>query len=95
MDHFCKTNIKTDLATLHYMTFIEPLTIFSTEALSFDSEQFTNNSINKVIEAKTTDPFLQLEEHFIAVVLLYQKIYEIQFESLSHEVLEFFSEPEP
>jgi hypothetical protein len=53
MDCFCKTNNETDLATLHYMAFIEPLTVFPMEALSFDSEQFTNDSINKVIEAET------------------------------------------
>jgi hypothetical protein len=70
MNHFCKSNVETNLATLHYVTFIEPLTVFSMEALSFDSGQFMNNSINKVIEAKTNDHFLQLEEHFFAAVLL-------------------------
>jgi hypothetical protein len=39
MDRFCKTNTKTDLATLHYVAFIEPLTVFPTKAMSFDSEQ--------------------------------------------------------
>jgi hypothetical protein len=52
MDHFCKTYVETDLASLHYITFIEPLTICPMEAKSFDSDQFTNNSINKVIEEK-------------------------------------------
>jgi hypothetical protein len=70
MDPFCKTNIETDLATLHYVAFIEPLVVFLMEALSFDSEWFTNNSINKVIEAKTIEPFLLLKEYFIVVVLL-------------------------
>jgi hypothetical protein len=32
-----------------------------------------NNSINKVIEAKATNHFLLLEDHFIAPVLLYKK----------------------
>jgi hypothetical protein len=44
------------------------------EVLSFDSEQFTNNSNNKVIEAKIIDHFVLLEEHFITTVLLYKKI---------------------
>jgi hypothetical protein len=92
MDHFYKTNNETNLATLHYVAFIEPLTVSPMEVLSFDSEQFMNNSNNKVIEAKTTNHFVLLEEHFIATVLLYKK-YEVQFESLSHEVLQFFSEP--
>jgi hypothetical protein len=74
MDHFCKSNAKTNLATLHYVTFIEPLAVFPAEALSFDSEKFTNNSINEVIEAKTNDPFLLLEEHFFDAILLYKKI---------------------
>jgi hypothetical protein len=74
MDRFCKTNIKTDLSTLHYVAFIEPLTVSPMEVLSFDSEQFTNNSNNKVIEAKIIDHFVLLEEHFITTVLLYKKI---------------------
>jgi hypothetical protein len=73
MDRFYKTNNETDLARLYYVAFIEPMTIFPTETLSFDSKQFTNNSMNKVIEAETTDHFLLLEEHFTVTVLLYQK----------------------
>jgi hypothetical protein len=74
MDRFSKINTETDLAKLHYVAFIDPLIVSPTEALSFDSEQFTNNSNNKVIEAKTIDNFLLLEEHFITIVLLYKKI---------------------
>jgi hypothetical protein len=55
MDPFCKSYVENDLVSLHYVTFIEPLAIFPTEALSFDYKQFTNNSINKVIEAKRND----------------------------------------
>jgi hypothetical protein len=40
------------LASLHYVTFIEPLVVCPTEALSFDSDEFMNNAINKVIEEK-------------------------------------------
>jgi hypothetical protein len=87
MDHFYKTNTETDLIMLHYVAFIEPLMFFPTEAHFFDSEQFT------MIETEITNPFLLIKEHFIAAVLLYRKKYEVQFESLTHEVLEFFSEP--
>jgi hypothetical protein len=82
MDPFCKSCAKTNLVSLHYVTFIEPLAIFPTKALSFDSKQFTNNSINKVIE-----------EHFFTAGLLYKRNYEVQFQDLSPEVLEFFLEP--
>jgi hypothetical protein len=34
-----------------------------------------NNSINKLIEKKTNNPFLFLEEHFFATVLLLNKTY--------------------
>jgi hypothetical protein len=74
MDCFCKTNTETDVATLHYLAFIEPLTVSPKEALSFDSKQFTNNSNNKVIEEKTTYNFLLLEEHFGAANLFYKKM---------------------
>jgi hypothetical protein len=52
MDYFYKTDTETNLATLHYLAFIEALTLSSKEALSFDSKQFTNNTNNKVIEEK-------------------------------------------
>jgi hypothetical protein len=74
MDHFYKTNTETDLATLHYVAFMEPLTLFSMEALSFDSKQFMNNSINKVIEVERTDHFLLIEEHFIITVFCIEKV---------------------
>jgi hypothetical protein len=92
IDHFYKSCTETDLASLHYVIFIEPLVIFQKKAMSFDSKQFTSNCITKVIEAKTNDPFLLLEENFFTAVLLYKTNYEVQFEHLSHEVLEFFSE---
>jgi hypothetical protein len=59
--------------------------------MSFDSEQFTNNSINKVVKSKPEDLFLLLEEHFTATVLIYRKPYEVQFEDLTYENFEFFS----
>jgi hypothetical protein len=83
MDLFDKSNAETNLASLHYVTFIEPLVIFPTEALSFNLEQFTNNSMKKVTEGERNDPFVLLEEHFFATVLLYNKNYEVQFEDLS------------
>jgi hypothetical protein len=60
MDPSCKTYVKNDLISLHYVTFIELLAISPTETPSFDSDQFTDNSINEVIEEKTNDPFLLL-----------------------------------
>jgi hypothetical protein len=72
MDYFCKTCVKIDMDTLHYVTFIEPLVVIPTQALSFDSEQITNTSIDKVIESKTNDPYMIFEEHFFTAVLVYK-----------------------
>jgi hypothetical protein len=80
------------LASLHHITFIEPLAVMPMESLSFGSEQFMNNSINKLIEEKTNDPFVLVEEHFFTMILLHNKTYEVHFEDLSHEVLGFFQE---
>jgi hypothetical protein len=38
--------------------------------LSFDSNDFTINSMKKVIERNINDPFVLLEEHFFDVILL-------------------------
>jgi hypothetical protein len=92
VDRFCKTDTETDLTTLHYMTIIEPLTVSSKEALSLDSKQFTNNSNNKVIEEKQPTIFYY-SENISLPQFYYTKKYKVQFESLSNEVLEFFSEP--
>jgi hypothetical protein len=51
------------------------------------------NSMKKVIEGKTNDPFILLKEHFFTIVMLYKKNYEVWFEDLSHEILDFFPEP--
>jgi hypothetical protein len=82
-----------DLASLHYVTFIEPHAISPSEALCFNSEQFTNTTINKLIEAKPKDHFLIFEEYFVANVFVYRKSYGVQFKDLSNEDLEFFTEP--
>jgi hypothetical protein len=92
MDHFYKSYAKTDLALLHYVTFIEPLAVSTTEMLSFDFDEFTSNSMKKVIERNINDPFVLLEEQFFDAVLLYKK-YEVELEDLSHEDFEFFLEP--
>jgi hypothetical protein len=42
--------------------------------LSFDSDDFTINSIKKVIEENINDPFVLLEEHFSDAVLCYKKL---------------------
>jgi hypothetical protein len=92
IDPFCKSCIKTDLTSLHYVTFMEPLAIFPIEALPFDSKQFTNNSINKVVESKTEESFLLLEEHIFAAISLYKNLmkfnsetYHMKFLSYSHK----------
>jgi hypothetical protein len=69
MDPFRNLYNDTNLASLHYITFIEPLAVLPTEVLSFDSEEFTNNSMKNVIEGKINVPFI-LEEHFFVVVTL-------------------------
>jgi hypothetical protein len=93
IDHFYKSYAETVLASLHYVTFIEPLAVFLTEVQSFDFDDFTINSMKKVIEEKINDPFVPLEEYFFAVVLLYKKNYEVEFEDMSYEVIEFFYQP--
>jgi hypothetical protein len=83
MDPFYKSCAEIDLTSLYYITFIEPLVV---------SPMKTLFSINKVIEEKIKDHFLLFEEYFFATVLLRKTNYEIQFEDLSPEVLEFFPE---
>jgi hypothetical protein len=90
MDYFYKSCVETDLATLHYVTFIESFNVLPTEPLSFDSAHFTSNYTNKVFESNINDPFLRFEEHFFATVMLYRKNTKVQFEDMPHEVLEFF-----
>jgi hypothetical protein len=70
MDHFYKSYAETNLASLHYVTFVMLLAAFPTEVMSFDSEHFTKNSMKIVIEGERNDPFIQLEEHFFTTVLL-------------------------
>jgi hypothetical protein len=91
MDPFYKSCVKNDLASLHCVTLIESLAIFPTEALSFTAETFRNNYIKKVVQSETEDPFLLLEEHIFAAILVYKNPYEVQFEDLPHEFLKFFS----
>jgi hypothetical protein len=66
-----------DLALLHYVTFIEPYAIIPTESLSFGLDHFMNKSI-ELIEEKTKDPFIFLEDNLFAAALLYNKTYEVQ-----------------
>jgi hypothetical protein len=71
MDSFYKSCAETDLAMLHYVTFIELFIILPIETLSFDSEHFTSNYTNKIFESKNNDHFLQFEEDFFAAATLY------------------------
>jgi hypothetical protein len=89
MDFFYKSCAKIDLTTLHYVTFIEPFGVLPTEALSFDPDQLMSNYTNKIFDSKNNDPFLLLEEYFFDVAC--KKNYEVQFEDLPHQVVEFFS----
>jgi hypothetical protein len=82
IDTFYKSYGATDLASLHYVTFIEPFAVLPTETLSFDFEKFTNNSIKQMIEEKINDHFLLLEEHFFTAILLHKKTYEVQFKDI-------------
>jgi hypothetical protein len=50
MGSFYKSCTETDFATLHYVTFMEPFGVFLTDVMSFDSKQFTNNSIIEKFE---------------------------------------------
>jgi hypothetical protein len=82
-----------DLASLHYVIFIKPIVVSLSETLCFDSKQFTNTSINKLIEAKPKTPFMLFETHFFTNVLVYRKSNGIQFEDLMSEDLRFFTKP--
>jgi hypothetical protein len=93
MNTFCTSYPNTDLAWIHYVIFIELITVSLDEAMSFHSEQFTDNSMNKLIEAKIKQLFVLFKEHFFASGFVYRKSYEVQFDDLSNEDLEFFSEP--
>jgi hypothetical protein len=44
-----------------------------------------NKSIDKLIEGKTKD-------NLFTAALLHNKTYEVEFDDLSHKVLEYFSE---
>jgi hypothetical protein len=54
---------------VHYATIIEPFGVLPIEPLSFDAKQFTNNYTKNVLESKTNDPFLLLEEYFFAAIV--------------------------
>jgi hypothetical protein len=73
-----KTYVESDLASVHYVTFIEPLTVCPTET---------------VIEEKMNDSFVLLEEHYFTAFLVYKKSYKFKFEDMSHKILQFFAEP--
>jgi hypothetical protein len=49
-------------------------------------------SIDELMEGKTKNPFLILEDNLFAASLLHKKTYKVEFDDLSHEVLEYFLE---
>jgi hypothetical protein len=88
MNSYCKSYAQIDLASLHYVTFIELHVIIWTESLTFGLDQFMNKSVDR---GKTKDHFLLIKDNLFAAALLHNKTYEVEFEDLSHEVLEYFS----
>jgi hypothetical protein len=80
IDCFYKSCVKTDLATLYYITFIGPFDVLPTYAY-----------INKVFESTSNDPFLLLEEHFFTSPPFWsKKNFEVQFEDLPRSCSLFF-----
>jgi hypothetical protein len=77
---------------LYYVTFIDSLVVFRTKAMSFESKQFTNNSINKMIGVKINEHFVYYSKKISLPQFCCTKKYEVLFEDPSHEVLEFFSQ---
>jgi hypothetical protein len=69
IDVFYKSCAETDSSMVHYATIIEPFGVLPIEPLSFDAKQFTNNYTKNVLESKTNDPFLLLEEYFFAAIV--------------------------
>jgi hypothetical protein len=57
----------------YYVTFIGLLVVCPKKALSFSSDEFTNNNINKVIEEKINDHFMLPKEHLFATFFVYKK----------------------
>jgi hypothetical protein len=82
MNTFCKLFVNIDLTSLHYVTFIKPFVISPIETLSFDSEEFTNTSINNLIVAKDKDPFLFFKEHFFRSVVVYRNSHDVHFKDM-------------
>jgi hypothetical protein len=87
MSIFCKSYVDTDLAALHYVIFIESFAVSPKEALSLNSEQFVNTSINKLIEAQDQDSYLLFEEDFFGGILVYRKSYNVHFEDYRMKIL--------
>jgi hypothetical protein len=75
MNYSCKTFVKTNLAPLHYVTFIEPLAVCSTDVLSFDSNEFMNNGGYHAHQRTFLHSFFGVKKPF-----------KFETEVLSHEV---------
>jgi hypothetical protein len=50
MNCFYQSCAETNLATLNYVTFVEPFVMLPTEALSFNDAKFMSNYTNEVFE---------------------------------------------
>jgi hypothetical protein len=59
------------------------------QSLSFGSDQFMNNSVTKLIEEKTNDPFILLGEHFFVAFLLQKNIMKFNLKTSHMKNLSF------
>jgi hypothetical protein len=75
------TCAKTDLATLHYVTFLKPFGVFQHNLYHLTLTKSQSND---------EDLFLLLEEHFFEAVMVCKKYYAVELEYLSQEVVKFF-----
>jgi hypothetical protein len=57
-------DVRAGLASLHYVTFIEPLIVLPTEPMSYTCVLFRNTSNKEVLQTKLHDTFLLLENHY-------------------------------
>jgi hypothetical protein len=45
---------------------------------------------NTLFDSKNNGHFLLLEEHFFDAIVMYKKNFEVKFENLPHEIVDFF-----
>jgi hypothetical protein len=89
MDPYYKSCAEIDLASLHYVTFIKPLFILPTEPCP-STWKCLRTTLSSWLKQKKT---FSCSPKNISSLLFWctKKNYTVEFEELSHEVLEFFS----